>query len=355
MFGQKINTARKSQRKSIKELAQQLAIDPSLLSRIERGERTATKNQVQQLSTCLDLNYTELLKLWLQEKVEGMLTEYPEIAQEVLMAMETRIEYLTGKHALETQLISVKLQKQLERINELKKQWSSKKPSRGTQLSKLYESFAIEYTYESNRIEGNTFSLQDTYLVINQGLTISGKSVQEHLEAINHDEAIEFITDMATNKIEITEYRLKQIHHLVLKGIDRKNAGVYRTVPVRIGGSSHMPPEPYLLSKMMEDLFHFYETEKKRMHPILLAAEMHERLVSIHPFIDGNGRTARLLMNLILLKNGYEIAILKGSNSDRMEYYKALEAVQKDANPEPFHLLVAKTVKESLAAHLKMV
>lgn len=256
---------------------------------------------------------------------------------------------------MHTQPISSLLKKQLEQIDLLKAEWKNKRPQKGIQLNKLYESFAAKYTYESNRIEGNTLSLQDTYLVINQGLTIAGKSVQEHLEAINHDEAIELINELATSKLEITEYRIKQIHHLVLKGIDRKNAGSYRSVQVMIGGSSHIPPEPYLVPKLMEDLLHFYNAEKRKMHPILLAAEMHERLVSIHPFIDGNGRTARLLMNLILLKNGYEIAILKGSNSSRLKYYKALEAVQRDANPEPFHLLVAKTTIDSLKAHLKMV
>src|SRR5690606_4527313 len=197
--------------------------------------------------------------------------------------------------ALQAHPISSQLKKQIEQIDLLKIEWIKKKPQKGIQLNKLYESFATEYTYESNRIEGNTLSLQDTYLVINQGLTIAGKSIQEHLEAINHDEAIELINELATSKLEITEYRIKQIHHLVLKGIDRKNAGTYRSVQVMIGGSSHIPPEPYLVPKMMEDLLHFYNIEKRKMHPVLLAAEMHERLVSIHPFIDGNGRTARLL------------------------------------------------------------
>lgn len=221
------------------------------------------------------------------------------------------------------------------------------------QLDKLNESFGVEYTYESNKIEGNSLSLQETYLVINDGLTIAGKSIQEHLEAINHDEAIEFVRDLASNKLPLTEYRLKQIHHLVLKGINRRHAGLYRSIPVRISGSSHIPPQPFDVPKLMTELFSFYEAEKNRMHPVLLAAEMHQRLVSIHPFVDGNGRTARLLMNLLLLQHGYTIAILKGNKTSRMNYYKALEAVQVNADTTPFFNLIVQHVEESLVEHLK--
>ncbi len=355
MLGNIVKISRKNQNISLKELAQTLAIDPSLLSRIERNERPATENQVRELAKILNLNPADLLKTWLEDKVVNVLKPYPTFAADVLMAMESRIEYLTGPRALERFPISTELQNQLQKIDDLRADWAAKKPENGTQLSKLNESFGVEYTYESNRIEGNTLTLQETYLVIHEGLTIGGKSMQEHLEAINHDEAIEFVVDLVKNNIEITEYRLKQLHQLVLKGIDRKNAGVYRSVPVRIGGSSHIPPEPYMLGKLMEELFVFYETEKERMHPVLLAAEMHERLVTIHPFIDGNGRTARLLMNLILLRHGYAIAILKGNTDSRLAYYNALAAVQNDANTAPFYELIANAVEQSLKAHLALV
>ncbi|MGC4059282.1 MAG: Fic family protein [Chitinophagaceae bacterium] len=168
--------------------------------------------------------------------------------------------------------------------------------------AKIQEALDIEYTYESNRIEGNTLTLLETQMVIEKGLTISGKSLNEHLEAINHNEAIDFIKDIVKNESELTESTLKQIHAIVLKSIDKMNAGVYRTVPVMISGSTFLPPQPYLLNKLMEDYFHFYQENKTKLHPVVLAAEMHERLVTIHPFIDGNGRTSRLIMNLILLQ-----------------------------------------------------
>lgn len=355
MFGKLIRDKRLALGISIKELAARLVMDPSLLSRIEHETRLPNKKYLPEIASELLLDIDELTTHWIAHKVNGIVQEYPQYAPEVLMLMESRVEYLTSPQVLEGQEVSKKVSKLLNEVDELKNQWQKLAPSKGIQLDKLNESFDSEYTYESNRIEGNTLSLQETYLVISQGLTIAGKSIQEHLEAINHDEAIEFVRDLVGNKTELNQYRLKQIHHLILKGIDRKNAGVFRSVPVRIGGSKHLPPEPYLLNKLMEDYFIHYQNQKNKMHPVLLAAEMHERLVSIHPFIDGNGRTSRLVMNLILLQHGYTIANLKGSNENRQRYYSALESVQVNNNPEPFYLLIAETLKESLQEHLKMV
>lgn len=213
--------------------------------------------------------------------------------------------------------------------------------------SKIQEALAIEYTYESNRIEGNTLTLQETQLVIEKGLTISGKPLKEHLEAINHREAIDFITEVVKDEIALNERIIKQIHAIILKSIDKENAGVYRSVPVLISGSTHTPPQPYLLPKLMEDYFLFYEENMKSLHPIALAAEMHERLVTIHPFIDGNGRTSRLMMNLILLQHGYPIANIKGDTESRMKYYNALELSRED-NKAAFIELIAQVVKQAL-------
>jgi Fic family protein len=221
--------------------------------------------------------------------------------------------------------------------------------------AKIQEALDIEYTYESNRIEGNTLTLQETQLVIEKGLTISGKPLREHLEAINHKEAIEFIKDIAKNNVTLTEYTLKQVHSIVLKSIDKTNAGVYRNVPVLISGSKHVPPQPYLLAKLMEEYFLFYEEHRDQLHPVVLAAEMHERLVTIHPFIDGNGRTSRLIMNLVLLQHGYPIANIKGDYESRMKYYAALEKVQTGNDKNDFILLVIDVVKDSLERYLNIL
>lgn len=163
---------------------------------------------------------------------------------------------------------------------------------RANENYRITEALEIEYTYDSNRIEGNTLTLHETDMVVNKGITIAGKGLKEHLEAINHKEAIDFIKNIAQKKEPISERVLLDIHAIVLHSIDKDNAGKCRRVPVIISGSKHIPPQPYLLQPKMDELFQWYEANKDSMHPVVLAAQMHEKLVSVHPFIDGNGRTA---------------------------------------------------------------
>jgi Fic family protein len=221
--------------------------------------------------------------------------------------------------------------------------------------STIREALKIEFLYESNRIEGNTLTLRETQLVINEGITISGKSLREHLEAINHNEAIALVEDIVSKKTPFSDYLLKQIHGLVLHGIDRENAGRYRQVPVMIAGSKHLPPQPYLLQSLMEAYFDFYEMHKNTLHPVVLSAEMHEKLVTIHPFIDGNGRTSRLVMNLILLQYGFPLATIAGDYESRMSYYDALEKVQSEGNNAAFVLYIAQKVLKNMEDYLKIL
>ena len=176
--------------------------------------------------------------------------------------------------------------------------------------------------------------------------------MREHLEAINHNEAIDYVKDLVLRKVKIKEREVLMIHNLILRGIMPENAGKYRSVQVMIKGSAHMPPQPFLVMKKMEEYFEWYSTNKNLLHPVVLAAEMHERLVTIHPFIDGNGRTARLIMNLILLSNGFVIANIKGDNATRMDYYAALEKVQTQNDKEAFLTFIAKVEKECLKRYL---
>ncbi|AYD48897.1 Fic family protein [Arachidicoccus soli] len=224
---------------------------------------------------------------------------------------------------------------------------------RHLESEKVAKAFELEYTYESNRIEGNTLTLQETALVVEKGLTIGGKSMQEHLEAINHSFAIDFVKELVKSKTPFTETVLLDIHNLILKSINNENAGKYRNVQVLIGGAKHVPPQPYLVPKQMEDMFIWYNENKGKLHPILLAGELHERMVTIHPFIDGNGRTSRLLMNLVLLQNGFPIAILKGDTDSRLQYYSALETAQMENNKQPFLILIADNVKATLERLLR--
>ncbi|MEY4572634.1 MAG: hypothetical protein RLZ10_1877 [Bacteroidota bacterium] len=347
-----INQKRKEKNLKISDLAAQLNIDSSLMSRILSNKRKPTKEQLKKLANLLEINYLDLMKEYLVDEVVEILKEYPQVAQEILCVAEERIHYLTSDDRFRVIKLSKSIERELKTIDTLKQKWVGSKPLDQIQLKKMEEYFHTSYTYESNRIEGNTLTLQETHLVINDGITIGGRSMNEHLEAINHKEAIELIYDLVQNMTPFNAFRIKQLHQLILKGVDSKNAGKYRTVPVRISGSTHLPPEPFLIEKMMEDYFLFYETQKSNLHPVILAAEMHERLVSIHPFIDGNGRTSRLVMNLILLQNGFTIANLKGSLENRMKYYKALEKVQINHENDEFYQLIIENVKESLQEHI---
>ena len=244
----------------------------------------------------------------------------------------------------------------LKEVDVQKEQLSALCPLPEEALKKIQDALDIEYTYESNRIEGNTLTLQETALVVNEGVTISGKSMREHLEAINHAEAISYIKDIAKQDIEISERTIKEIHALILHGIDRENAGRYRTVPVMISGSTHMPPQPYLIEKQVEDfILRLKQMEMEKVHPVLIAAYLHDELVRIHPFIDGNGRTSRLLMNLYLLRHGYVIITLKGSNDAKVNYYKALETSHTEQLPEDFKKLVVEAEIAALRKYLSIM
>ncbi len=246
----------------------------------------------------------------------------------------------------------MKLQNLVSEVDNLK---SRLHQYRHLQSDKVTKAFELEYTYESNRIEGNTLTLQETALVVEKGLTIGGKTLQEHLEAINHTHALDYVKELVQDKTPFTETILLNIHKLILQSIDNTNAGTYRKIQVLVSGAKHITPQPYLVPKQMEDFFIWYNENKESLHPVLLSAELHERLVTIHPFIDGNGRTSRLLMNLVLLQNGYPIAILKGDTQSRLQYYAALEAAQTTGDKQPFLLLITANVKDALERVLKVV
>ncbi len=336
------------------DLAHSLKLDPSFLSRAFSGQRKLQAVQIKKLAILIDMPLEELQAHFLALEVQKILQPYPKLVNKVFTLTEERIAYLSGKQRNQKVQLPPKLEALLVTLSELQQQWQAQKPLESSQLQKLQSYFNLAYTYESNRIEGNTLSLQETNLVVNEGITIGGKTLQEHLEAINHQEAIHFIEQLVVNLQTFNKSVLLQLHRLILMGIDTKNAGVYRTVEVRISGSKHIPPSPLLLNDLMDGYFEFYELNKRTMHPVLLAAEMHERLVTIHPFIDGNGRTARLVMNLVLLQNGYTLVNIKGNLKNRLKYYQALEQVQLNHEHTEFYKLILSSAEKSLLQHLEL-
>ena len=330
-------------------------IDQALLSKYEQGKRIPTDEHVKLLAMCFEVSFAEIKKQQLAEKVYQLLA-HEDFALEALHAAESRIEYLSKSNVDLRFELSESTRSKLKTLDDLNDSLKVYKAALSdAHLQKLEDQFGLTYTYESNKIEGNTLTLSETMLVIKEGITISGKSVNEHLEAINHSEAISLIYELAEGIVLLDQRILLQLHGLILRGIDRSNAGVYRRLNVRILGAEHIPPEPYLVPKLMEDYFLFYNMHVNRIHPVILAAEMHERLVTIHPFIDGNGRTSRLIMNLILVMNGYPIAILKGDHSSRRQYFDALSQVQAEGNTEPFYHLVIDRLTQIIEEQISLV
>jgi Fic family protein len=239
-----------------------------------------------------------------------------------------------------------------DKVNQLKERLDSKRPLPPGLVKNLREVIRIEWTYNSNAIEGNTLSLLETKIVVEEGLTIGGKKLQEHFEAVNHAEAIDFVEELVSKKEPLTERIVKQIHYLVLKNIDNDNAGKYREYNVGISGSTHQPPDHIKVREEMEKLFVWYETNRTILHPVELASMFHFKFVYIHPFTDGNGRTARLVMNMILMQFGYPPAIIKAKPEQRIRYYEVLEMASVHGQTTPFVQLVTDCVEEGLQHYL---
>jgi len=343
-----LKTTRQKKGLKIRELAHLMGVDQAIVSKIESGARQATKEQVIKLSAILEIPEETLIPLWIKERLLNELQYEPYAAQAINMVQEELGNYITKQ----VPSLSQSLQEKLNHIDSLKAQLDTFRQYDSYRIAQALE---LEYTFESNRIEGNTLTLRETDLVINEGLTVSGKSMREHLEAINHQEAILYVKELVQKKTKINEREVLVIHNLILRGIMPEYAGKYRNIQVMIKGSAHMPPQPFLVAKQMEELYLWYVTNYKTYHPVLLAAEMHERLVTIHPFVDGNGRTSRLLMNLILLSNGYVIANIKGDYETRMQYYTTLEKAQTTNSKEEFHHFIADVEIECLQKYLKIL
>lgn len=237
-------------------------------------------------------------------------------------------------------------------IDKKKTMLDEKRPIPSETLKSLRENYILEWTYNSNAIEGNTLTLVETKVVL-EGITVGGKSMREHLEAINHKEAILFLEDLVKNNSSLNEFDIKSVHNIVLRGIDSKNAGKYRNENVIISGAKHIPSDSILVSEKMEKLILRYNGWCVRYHPIIVAALLHGEFVKIHPFIDGNGRTARLLMNFEIIKNGYPPIIIK--NEIRLQYYELLDKAHTTGDYTDFIKLVAKAAEESLDLYLKVI
>lgn len=240
----------------------------------------------------------------------------------------------------------------LKKIDEKKELLDRKRPLPEYTVKSIRENLLIEWTYNSNAIEGNTLTLQETKVVL-EGITIGGKTLREHLEVINHKEAILFVEEIVQRRESISERKIKNIHKSVLKGIDDKYAGIYRNQNVMISGAQHTPPDFMVVPDEMNALIAWYENPAQKLHLVERAAHLHGIFVGVHPFLDGNGRTARLLMNLELMKNGYPATIIRAEK--RLEYYNALDKAHITNDYDDFSKLVVEEVEKSLDMYLRFI
>jgi Fic family protein len=237
----------------------------------------------------------------------------------------------------------------LDKIIELKKELENKRPLTQGELDRLNEEFLVEYTYNSNAIEGNTLTIRETDMVL-RGLTIDKKPLKDHLEAIGHKEAFDYVSELVKNKQEITEKVIKEIHYLVLAN-SPQDRGIYRKIPVMIMGAITMPVQPYEIEPKMYELLERYKNSNDDF--LTKLAEFHIRFEGIHPFIDGNGRTGRLLINLELMKLGYLPIDIK--YIDRKTYYDAFDAYYAKGDIKPMAQLIGRYLFERMSNYLDIL
>ena len=243
--------------------------------------------------------------------------------------------------------IQTRLEDKLEQLN-------SKRPLPPEVVKKLNEQFSLEMTYNSNAIEGNSLTLKETAWVIQDGLTIKGKPMKDHLEARDHYAALSYLYELIEQNTHqtVSEVLIRTIHQLVVRETQQQTAGSYRTGNVMITGSDHTPPDVSVLPGLMRDLIRWIGSNQKKLLPVELAAIVHHKLVSIHPFFDGNGRTARVMMNLLLLQKGYPLVIVL--KNDRKKYYQALNKADH-GDYSSFVRFTAQAVERSINVYLKTV
>ena len=244
-------------------------------------------------------------------------------------------------------MIEPRLQKRLE---SKKAQLDELRPLPTAAINRLRDEILIEWIYNSNAIEGSTITLQETRLILETGLTVGGKSLREHFEVTNHKEAIQYVEDLVQNTEPITAFHVRQIHKLILTNIDDENAGSYRKTQVRIAGAPFTPPESWQINGLMAEWSDWVASAERSIHPVVLAAQAHLRLVAIHPFIDGNGRTARLVMNLLLMCSGYPPTVILRVN--RKQYYSVL-AKADSGNNDALENFVGRAVEKSLELYIE--
>ena len=270
-------------------------------------------------------------------KVEGVIRK-----GKLYMVPENALKPLDGRRSKNNVIMEVDYKKE---------KLAAMRPLTAGEVERLRDEFMIEFTYNSNAIEGNTLTLKETAMAL-EGMTIDKKPLKDHLEAVGHRDAFLYVQDIAKKDMPLSASVIKNIHSLVLMNRP-EDKGVYRRIPVRIMGAFTEPVQPYLIEPKMTELLQSDNERKGAIHDIERIARFHLEFEGIHPFIDGNGRTGRLLMNLELIKCGYPPINVKFA--DRKRYYDAFDAYYKDGNPNKMIDMIAEYVNERLGEYLAVL
>ncbi len=243
----------------------------------------------------------------------------------------------------------IDMQSTFDRLYEKKAILQKSRPLPKIALQKIKESLSVEWTYNSNSIEGNTLTLQETHLILKEGITVKGKSLREHFEAHNHEKAIDYLYTLVKDDYVLRSIDILSLHGLVLRSIEDDFAGRIRNGGVRIVGANFIPPNANKVSGLLDELIEFVNTNPMGLNDIVLSTIFHHKLVWIHPFFDGNGRTVRLAMNLLLMRSGFPPAIIL--KNDRKKYYEALNQANKGSY-QKLTLLMAQALERTLNIYM---
>ncbi|MDX6181524.1 helix-turn-helix domain-containing protein [Flavobacterium sp. Fl-77] len=329
-----LKNAREQKGFKTREVAQILGIDQALISKFETGTRKPTKEQVTKLAQLLEIDYETIMIAWLKEKILYEIGN-EEFALKALLLAEKELQ--KNKKTIHSTFLTT-IQSVLDEIETLKQQIQSFHHFDLHRISKILE---LEFISESNRLNGNSLTLEETKSVINEGQTITGKSMNEHLEAINLHESVAYIKDLNQKKVPITEKDFLNIHNLALRGIKPEKSGKYKNDPEII--------------REMNLFFNWYETNKNNLHPILLSSEAHLKILTVLPFEKGNLQIANLLMNWILLQNGYVFATIQGDEKHKNEYLQVVEQFQNTNDKSFFINYILQIEKENLIRAIDLV
>jgi Fic family protein len=241
------------------------------------------------------------------------------------------------------------MQSTFDRLYEKKAMLQAVRPLPKMALQKIKESLSIEWTYNSNSIEGNTLTLRETQMVLQEGITVKGKSLKYHFETHNHEKAIDYLYSLVNDDYVLKSIDILSLHGLVLRSIEDDFAGRIRNGGVRITGANFVPPNANKVSDLLDELIQFVNENPLGLNDIVLSTIFHHKLVWIHPFFDGNGRTVRLAMNLLLMRRGFPPAIIL--KNDRKKYYEALNQANKGSY-QKLTLLIAQALERTLNIYM---